>query len=225
MRTLDLLRLADVPRWVIVPMKRRQSVAEHSFRVAVIAGELAAYWMGKKGPGVEVVMAAIVHDADEAYTGDVPGNLKRNYPTLKENLERIAIRERGSPIPSYTPEAAAVVKLADVVETVTYLMMWGLGNTRARLIIHELMEAFYGLKQTVPLPVWERAEFLLGAIMEEADEPSIDDSAKGRKGGPRNRKVPGRADQKGRNIRKFERPAPRAVRPGPTGNGSGEGTA
>ena len=35
------LNLSYVPRWVIVPMMRQQSVADHSWRVGVIAGELA----------------------------------------------------------------------------------------------------------------------------------------------------------------------------------------
>lgn len=78
----ELRDLAFVPRWVIARTIRGQSVAEHSFYVAVYADEIARIigWPGSNQVGdcrLELMRAALWHDAEECCTGDIPGPAKR----------------------------------------------------------------------------------------------------------------------------------------------------
>lgn len=70
------LRLSFVPRWVIVPMMRQQTVAEHSWRVAIIAGGMAALLHWPQEQTDRCVSVAMMHDIDECQTGDVPATAK-----------------------------------------------------------------------------------------------------------------------------------------------------
>ncbi len=87
-RTRDLLNLSYVRRWVIAPMDREQSVAEHSYRVAVIVwglhdilmDQMRGYKEGDEAVKVfgvdRAIMLALTHDAYEVWTGDIPGTHK-----------------------------------------------------------------------------------------------------------------------------------------------------
>ena len=70
----DLWHLRYVPRWSIVPHTFKQNVAEHSFGVLWIW-----LWLVQRYPRditVEDVIRVIVHDSDEAKTGDMPSSAK-----------------------------------------------------------------------------------------------------------------------------------------------------
>ncbi len=115
----EMLNLSYVPRWAVVPMLRPQSVADHSWRVAVIANELAFRMRGSSDygslPGTSVIRRAIFHDIDEAETGDIPATVKGPY-TIPEELIALA------------------VKVADVIETRTWLQMWGHPSAVERIL-------------------------------------------------------------------------------------------
>src|SRR5690606_20843295 len=82
----DALRASDVVRWQIVRVLKGQSVAEHSFNVALIALELADRLKVDRG---EVLHYAILHDLPEVLTGDIPTPTKRVIgKDLLDNFER-----------------------------------------------------------------------------------------------------------------------------------------
>jgi 5'-deoxynucleotidase YfbR-like HD superfamily hydrolase len=127
----DLLQLSYVPRWVITPVNRQQTVAEHSFRVAVIAWSIA-----RRIPelisgfnDIEVLLKwALVHDATESYTGDIPSPAKDFYDDRRavalltpwlENLVPMDLKIHN------------VVKLADSIEALSWLTQFG-GGERSR---------------------------------------------------------------------------------------------
>lgn len=82
--TLDPLRLildgGRVARYHAEPDAPRQTVAEHSWRVAVIAGSLYP-------DRPALVLAALYHDAAEGVTGDVPAPAKRYLAPAFDELE------------------------------------------------------------------------------------------------------------------------------------------
>jgi hypothetical protein len=90
-------------------MLRQQTVSEHSWRVAVIAEALAiGIGLGKEASGVApIVYMAVVHDIDEVFTGDIPATMKTPVP-VTEMLS-----------------SALVVKVADQIEAMTWMEMWG----------------------------------------------------------------------------------------------------
>ena len=78
-------RLKDAPRHCWTTGGRRESVAEHSWRVA-----LMAMLMADEFPGVDidkVVRMCLVHDIGEAITGDIPTFLKTDADRAVEGRE------------------------------------------------------------------------------------------------------------------------------------------
>jgi putative hydrolase of HD superfamily len=85
----DLLRLKRIPRtgWLHVGVDRPESVADHSFSMAVLAWRIA-----REVPGVDagrVVLMSLLHDFHEARLGDIPSPAKHYL-----GAERIATAER-----------------------------------------------------------------------------------------------------------------------------------
>ncbi len=112
------LILSYVPRWVVVPMLREQTVSDHSWRVAMIAVVLA----GRIGMTAEQVNAiafmAMGHDLEEATTGDIPS-------TQKE-------------VPDFggmTTEDLTV-KIADYLEQKVWVWMWAHPTAKDEVMRH-----------------------------------------------------------------------------------------
>jgi putative hydrolase of HD superfamily len=77
-------KLKDTTRHVWSPEGRKESVAEHSWRVAVMALLVADEF-----PNVDiskVVKMCLIHDFGEALTGDIPSFYKTNEDREKEDL-------------------------------------------------------------------------------------------------------------------------------------------
>lgn len=125
----DYLALGHVPRWSIVRIDRPQSVAEHSFNVAGIVRELherlqldsAKYRLDR------CVHWALYHDVDESITGDIPGNAKGKMVEVKLDIVSV--------IPlTITRDEYNLVKLADRIESYTWIAMHGRGAHAAEVM-------------------------------------------------------------------------------------------
>jgi hypothetical protein len=98
------LRLSFVPRWCIVKTTKTQSVAEHSYNVAVIAEKLCrVIGLGDAETGM-AVREALFHDKYEVYTGDIPSPAKH-----REEKDAIC------------PLLSLIVKLADLIEAYIFI--------------------------------------------------------------------------------------------------------
>ena len=78
-------RLKDAPRHCWTTGGRRESVAEHSWRVA-----LMAMMMADEFPGADmdkVIRMCLIHDIGEAITGDIPTFLKTDADRVVEGRE------------------------------------------------------------------------------------------------------------------------------------------
>lgn len=106
----DRLRAGHVSRWHIVNAVREQSLAEHSFNVAIIAMELAER-LGFEQWSDRVAVVALLHDIDEVVEGDIPASAKP--------------RKEWEP-GKWTPEK--IVKVADVMEAYVWITENGLGG-------------------------------------------------------------------------------------------------
>lgn len=139
-RTIDLLGLDDVHRWVVIKTARLQNVAEHSYNVSVIAMEIAErLGVGKVSYVMcEVLRWAIMHDAPETYTGDIDGKLKREHTPVYEAIkkaERIAFPWYAAEDESIPILARIIVKTADTIEAATFIKQWGVGERAAHVYI------------------------------------------------------------------------------------------
>lgn len=77
-------RLKDATRHCYTSGGRHESVAEHSWRIA-----LMAYWMKDEFPELDmskVIQMCLIHDLGECFTGDIPTFLKTAGDEEKEEL-------------------------------------------------------------------------------------------------------------------------------------------
>jgi len=73
----DLRTLSHVPRWAVLRVIHRQSVADHSYYVAVYASLIAK--TENLMPAMHVILLehCLYHDIAEVFTSDIPGPVKR----------------------------------------------------------------------------------------------------------------------------------------------------
>lgn len=125
-------RLSVVPRWVIVPTIQRQNVAEHSYHVAQTARWLLGFHVTMLNGGeqaaalhMQVLEYAMDHDIEEAATGDRPSSSKQ-----------------GKTYHASMPQYAIIVKVADILEALAFLLEEKtMGNTRLTSIFEERKQA------------------------------------------------------------------------------------
>ncbi len=81
-------RLKDVTRHCCTSGGRRESVAEHSWRLA-----LMAYWLRDQFPELDmdrVIRMCLIHDLGEAFTGDIPSFNKTQVDETREESSLFA---------------------------------------------------------------------------------------------------------------------------------------
>jgi len=145
----DALNLSYVPRWSVVPMLKRQTVSDHTYRVMVIYLHLCLVLDTTPN-----LVGALLHDVSECRTGDIPSpakaHIKQQWPALETY---------GAPWKAPTVDDPVLV-LADQIEAFTWLEMWANKNTAIYQWAHqnilskigsiiEEMDEFPALRQIV----------------------------------------------------------------------------
>jgi len=101
------LILSYVPRWTVVPMMRSQTVTDHSWRVAVIADDLACRLGVSLSMRDTMIRYSVYHDIGEVETGDIPSTAKGG----RVDASSLSIE-------------SLIVKIADAIETCTWARTW-----------------------------------------------------------------------------------------------------
>jgi hypothetical protein len=138
-----VMRLHAVKRWHMIDTTRQQTLAEHSANVALLT-----YFIAKTSPinhfdnPMAVAVAALVHDAAEAFTGDIPSHTKRMIMGVDE-LERIVSSaifdvEVGE-------NSRILVKLCDLADGIRFVRLHGVDLTalHAREGLEEQLQKKY----------------------------------------------------------------------------------
>ena len=160
----DAMRMMVVKRWGIVSMTRTQSVAEHSYNVAMMALNIYNNSRRLEVSIERVLMLALTHDLPEIHTGDMPMPLKTddikqavkeyenaNYPKLSAFKQQSKEIER------------LVVKIADIMEAITYCRRYS-DDPRSNEVIQGMHDAIADLLNTVPDSMVEVRDDLKEAI-------------------------------------------------------------
>ena len=87
-----LLQTGVIHRYSGLHLARPESVSDHTCQVGILATIIASECV-KRGCKVDlgkVALYALVHDFDEALTGDIPRNIKYFYPELRDLLGQVA---------------------------------------------------------------------------------------------------------------------------------------
>jgi 5'-deoxynucleotidase YfbR-like HD superfamily hydrolase len=117
-------RLSEVPRWTIVRTIQRQSVMDHSARVAIAAPRIAIKYLGVAADDYEALYhisrAALLHDQDEYVSGDIssPAKAMMELGSFSVNASRYAIE---FPLQEISKEHYKAVKAADFYEALVFL--------------------------------------------------------------------------------------------------------
>lgn len=180
----DMLRLDAVKRWGIVRVSREQSVAEHTFNVQAIA---LAIWQSvheqklretRAGDIADLLLYALTHDLPESITGDINSRMKRLLPDeVMPDIERQLFPALVLAQHEASSLAKEIVKAADVIEAVRYLILHGVDADAARVckellsyagyLVKRLPGSYPVLKQVISLSAWtpgQAAEYLDHAI-------------------------------------------------------------
>ena len=87
-----LYRLRFIQRWVLMRSAVGESVAEHTFQVALLTHALctiAREVFGKQVDAGGAVILALFHDAEEVMTGDIPSPVKHHNPRMLRSIREI----------------------------------------------------------------------------------------------------------------------------------------
>lgn len=152
--------LSFVPRWQIAPRFRTQTVAEHSYFVALYTMQLLQHktnW--REYMHVAAISHALQHDVAEARTGDMPGPVKRAvvdrdkleaYET--EALALMGVEELDIDEVAMA-EIEALVKVADLIDEYFHVATEiAMGNSLIRPQLNVTRERFEAAVSIADLP-------------------------------------------------------------------------
>lgn len=129
MKFYDKLRAQYVRRWTTVKATHDQSLAEHSFNVAVLAGEICYRLNMDPYTTNKVVCLALIHDIEEVVTGDIPGPTKRRLDeATRIQLGAYSIEDKNKALHCHLPDNSllhTVVKAADRLEEALFIEQHG----------------------------------------------------------------------------------------------------
>lgn len=131
-----LMDCQHVKRWNLVCTAAESNVASHSFNVAVLAMAIRRQMRVRTGASeADICYYALMHDVDEAETGDMP--------TPTKTALRNAGVDPNSLYPTQgsisAPDAAtqSIIKIADLLENYLFISQHGVG-TRAAAAVSEV---------------------------------------------------------------------------------------
>ncbi|MFC4812088.1 5'-deoxynucleotidase [Paenibacillus sp. GCM10023250] len=90
--TAYMYRLRYIERWSLMRNTTRETVAEHSYHVALLAHllcEIGNAVFGKSLRADRAAAMALFHDATEVFTGDIPTPVKHHNPKMLANFREI----------------------------------------------------------------------------------------------------------------------------------------
>lgn len=185
--------LPTISRWNIIDMRRKQSVAEHSFGVLIYSMSLYKF-MQQETPHntfdwFSLVEWAIDHDMDEIMSGDMPAPMKAAIEAVSPGaVEAASANMMATKLPSYTIRKNAsagsypydIVKIADKLEEVLYNKAHGHDWRAADALtdgLRLLRERLLKAEKAHPRYDWERARTWLAFFLRPItkDDDTIED--------------------------------------------------
>ena len=124
----------NVKRFHTTHRTQEETVGHHSANVCAILLRL--------DPTVrrDCLVAALMHDVPEVYTGDVPAPFKWDHPSIGVGLkegEAAYVMDMKIPDPFLTPKEKQLLKVADMVDLVlSSLEEMGRGNRYAKTLVN-----------------------------------------------------------------------------------------
>jgi len=140
----EVLRLNLIKRWAIIDMARDQSVAEHSFSVALIVDKLARDLGFNFEDIYESVSFALWHDATEVYSGDIPTPAKPFFRQKEMEFKMafgLSAKKR-----LLSDHITQLVKIADLLEALQYADRYCIDKRRDDIMLDILKNLRYAIE-------------------------------------------------------------------------------
>jgi 5'-deoxynucleotidase YfbR-like HD superfamily hydrolase len=155
---LNILEGGDVKRYHTLPTIGEQTVANHSWGVAMILN-----WLDPNISKI-AVLKALAHDVAEKQTGDIPAPTKWNNRSLAKRLSAFERRiEKELGVDYKIPEKEKVLfKQADVFELLLYCVKQrSLGNVNVNIVFSN------GVEKLVDTKLNSNGKALLAKLIED----------------------------------------------------------
>lgn len=121
----SVMRLQAVKRWHMIDTTRAQTLAEHSANVAMLV-----LLISKTAPinffSGHAVIAALVHDLPEAFTGDIPSHTKKYLDGIHE-LEHATMNKVFDI--DMNDHDRLLIKLCDLADGIRFIRLHGVDMT------------------------------------------------------------------------------------------------
>jgi 5'-deoxynucleotidase YfbR-like HD superfamily hydrolase len=140
---LKVLEGGEVKRYHTMPTIGEQTVANHSWGVAVILS-----WL-KPDISPKALLKALTHDVAEKQTGDMPAPTKWNYTKLAKELSKVEKKVEKELGVDYelTQEESEYFKQSDLFELLLYCVnQRSLGNTNVNVVFSNGVEKLVDMK-------------------------------------------------------------------------------
>tara|TARA_R110000744_G_C19371646_1_gene562790 strand:+ start:22958 stop:23494 length:537 start_codon:yes stop_codon:yes gene_type:complete len=137
----EVMRLSNLKRWGIVEMSRSQSVAEHSYNVAMIAAYIVDRLPNEARPAglrEAVTNWSLVHDLPELLTGDIPTPIKEEIGEALKKAERKLFPQIMMYKDNVGKLGLAICKVADLMEAIQFANRFCV-DSRKKEIIDEMV--------------------------------------------------------------------------------------
>jgi len=136
MKIQDKVRACHTFRWSNANTIRQQTVAEHSWAVAIIADELCHRLEVDGFTRLNVMQCAMYHDIAEGITGDVLAVTKSRLNGEVNALEKELIDGMEGAKPPADPSyyVKKIVKAADRIEALVFITENGVGRHSEKII-------------------------------------------------------------------------------------------
>jgi 5'-deoxynucleotidase YfbR-like HD superfamily hydrolase len=130
MKIQDKIRACHTFRWSNANTARHQTVAEHSWAVAIIADEFCDRMEVDGFTRRNVMLYAVYHDIAEGVLGDVLATTKKRLNGEINALEKELIdgMEGAKPPTKASNEVLKIVKVADRIEALAFISENGVGK-------------------------------------------------------------------------------------------------
>lgn len=168
----DLYRLRDVQRWQIVNVGAKENVAEHSYFVTLLAMRIALAIGAPVGPTVRY---ALLHDAEEAWIGDIPSPVKQYVDQSMVPIQEMM----GDMLHPVDGLVQGVVKLADIATDIKFLIVHGKDTRHVSNVQNGLSDRLWeyagNLIDVYPAFRWDDGLSEIKNWLDNKDETFIDD--------------------------------------------------
>ena len=135
----DILRAGTIQRWHIVNTARQQTLAEHQFNTAILTQAICTRMGVAQDVTMRCTLLALVHDAGECKTGDIPTPAKKLLrkelgPKLDKVLGQFDV-EQTDELPRTLKH---VLKCADYLDSMLFLQENKVGR-HAEFVLADIM--------------------------------------------------------------------------------------